>query len=473
MSQVSLTEQMGAMALIDELRHSQAEVQKHLDLPRHRQLVAERIREFYRSRGIEVEDALVEEGVRNFFAARFTYQPPRIDLLSRLLAELYISRGKWRRPATIAFVLSGVVAFGFSFSSSFFDGVKTGLIRSKAERAQELAQSQAVQLEQLQKRLSVLEADVFAANLPAAERMFEQARERLSQARGLRTTIPLKVTAESRKNDQVLVERANQNLQRGAADLQAVEAGLSDVSQLLAADSKLRELLATTRFTSLGNTYPVLVTVATNARAALDHADTQGVPAARTAVDKLGALIPRIDMIGPYLTRLQDAQNGVREMGLSQKDSAPFQPLLAEVNEAVLGLDTEAAERALQEIERLKAFAAKRVNFHVVSSMGKDAMIERNSGSAGSKAWYFVSKAVDEQGDEVPMPFIDFKTRERVYVSVFAIRVDQATYERNKGELSLVGLMFDQVMGKKDANSLTYELADGLFKGKPEFLLEW
>lgn len=327
--------------------------------------------------------------------------------------------------------------------------MKTGLIRSKAERAQELAQSQAVQLEQLQKRLSVLEADVFAANLPAAERMFEQARERLSQARGLRTTIPLKVTAESRKNDQVLVERANQNLQRGAADLQAVEAGLSDVSQLLAADSKLRELLATTRFTSLGNTYPVLVTVATNARAALDHADTQGVPAARTAVDKLGALIPRIDMIGPYLTRLQDAQNGVREMGLSQKDSAPFQPLLAEVNEAVLGLDTEAAERALQEIERLKAFAAKRVNFHVVSSMGKDAMIERNSGSAGSKAWYFVSKAVDEQGDEVPMPFIDFKTRERVYVSVFAIRVDQATYERNKGELSLVGLMFDQVMGKR------------------------
>ncbi|PMY40342.1 hypothetical protein C1Y35_11000 [Pseudomonas sp. GW456-L14] len=458
------------MALIDELRHSQAEVQKHLDLPRHRQLVAERIREFYRSRGIEVEDTLVEEGVRSFFAARFTYQPPRIHLLSRLLAELYISRGKWRRPATIAFILSGVVAFGFSFSSSFLGGMKTGFIQSKVDRAQELAQSQAVQLEQLQKRLSVLEADVFAANVPAAERMFEQARERLNQARVLRTTIPLKVTAESRKNDQVLVERANQNLQRGAADLQAVEAGLNDVSQLLAADSKLRELLSTTTFTSLSNTYPVLVTVAANARAALDHADTQGVPAARTAVDKLGA---RITLISPYLTRLLDAQNGVREIGLSKEDSAQFQPLFAKVNEAVLGLNTEAAERGLQEIERLSSFAAKRLSFHVISQTGKDALIERNNGPAASKAWYFLSRAVDEAGNEVPVPFVDGKNGERVYASVFGVRVDQATYERNKSELSLVGLMRDYVLGTKAANSLTYQLADGLFKSKPEFLLEW
>ena len=35
MSGVSLSEQMGAMALIDELRHSQTEIQKHLDLPKH------------------------------------------------------------------------------------------------------------------------------------------------------------------------------------------------------------------------------------------------------------------------------------------------------------------------------------------------------------------------------------------------------------------------------------------------------
>lgn len=171
--------------------------------------------------------------------------------------------------------------------------MKTSLVQGKVDRAQGLAQSEAVQLGQLQNRLSALEADMFAANVPAAERMFELARERLDRVRGLmRITLPSKVSAESRKHDLALVDQANKNLQQGTADLQAVEAWLNDLSQLLAAEAKLRELLASVPYTSLSSTFPELMAQAADARSALDHADTQGVPAARTAVDKLGALIP-------------------------------------------------------------------------------------------------------------------------------------------------------------------------------------
>lgn len=91
MSNVPLAEMMGAMAHVDELRYSKAEIQKHLDLPLQRQQIAERIREFYRAKGVEVDDAVVDEGVRNFFVNRLTYQPPVIGALPRRLAQAYIN----------------------------------------------------------------------------------------------------------------------------------------------------------------------------------------------------------------------------------------------------------------------------------------------------------------------------------------------------------------------------------------------
>ncbi|SEI24244.1 DUF6384 family protein [Pseudomonas fuscovaginae UPB0736] len=94
MSNVPLSEMMGAMAFVDELRYSKAEIQKHLDLPLQRQQIAERIREYYRARNVEVDDAVVDEGVRNFFVNRLTYQQPSIGPLSRRLAQAYINLGR-------------------------------------------------------------------------------------------------------------------------------------------------------------------------------------------------------------------------------------------------------------------------------------------------------------------------------------------------------------------------------------------
>ncbi len=95
MSGVSLSEQMGAMALIDELRHNQTEIQKYLDLPKHRKAVAERIREFYKAQGVEVEDALVEQGVRKYFATRLTYEAPALRWWEQRLADGYLRRYHW------------------------------------------------------------------------------------------------------------------------------------------------------------------------------------------------------------------------------------------------------------------------------------------------------------------------------------------------------------------------------------------
>lgn len=88
---VSLSEQMGAMALVDELRHQELALQEHLDLPKQRSEVSERIRSYYQRTGIHHEQAHIEQGVRAFFAQRLVFEVPPLSRWERLLVRLALS----------------------------------------------------------------------------------------------------------------------------------------------------------------------------------------------------------------------------------------------------------------------------------------------------------------------------------------------------------------------------------------------
>lgn len=106
MSNGSLSEQMGAMALVDELRQQQRQVQEHLDLPRRRAEVAERIRGYYQRQGIACDDKLIEQGVREFFARRLVFEAPTLAWPRRLLAGVFLRR------SLLAWVLVWIALLG-------------------------------------------------------------------------------------------------------------------------------------------------------------------------------------------------------------------------------------------------------------------------------------------------------------------------------------------------------------------------
>jgi hypothetical protein len=92
MSKPPLSEQLGAMALVDELRHQQMQLQEHLDLAQRQAEVTQRIRAYYQHQGIPYDDELVERGVREFFARRFEFEAPALAWHERLRVSLVIPR---------------------------------------------------------------------------------------------------------------------------------------------------------------------------------------------------------------------------------------------------------------------------------------------------------------------------------------------------------------------------------------------
>jgi|GEM_PF-2516323 len=116
MSKGLISEQMGAMALVDELRHRQMEVEEHLDLPRREAEVAERIRAYYKSQGIECDDQLVDQGVREFFNQRLVFEAQPMSLWQRFLGRLVISTAFrfW-----VLFMLACAIWFGVSMQGAY------------------------------------------------------------------------------------------------------------------------------------------------------------------------------------------------------------------------------------------------------------------------------------------------------------------------------------------------------------------
>lgn len=161
MAGARLQEQMGAMALIDEMRHRQMIVQEHLDLPRRRAEVARRIREYYRSQNIEVDDTLVEQGVRTYFDKRLSYEAPHAGKLSNLLARIYISRSSWKKPA-----LAGVAALALLAGGSYV--ARQAQEREAAtERAAQAAR--VAELDEIVARIRKAEEGFRAMGLPPSD----------------------------------------------------------------------------------------------------------------------------------------------------------------------------------------------------------------------------------------------------------------------------------------------------------------
>ncbi|UMR31506.1 DUF6384 family protein [Massilia sp. MB5] len=100
MAEVKLSESLGAMALIDELRHRQMAVNELLDLPMRRQEVAAHVRQYYAAQNIAVDDALIEQGVRAFFEHRLEFDPGERGTWRRRFAESYI--GSHKTSASVA-----------------------------------------------------------------------------------------------------------------------------------------------------------------------------------------------------------------------------------------------------------------------------------------------------------------------------------------------------------------------------------
>jgi hypothetical protein len=152
---------MIAMDVVDTLRHDKRILERELNDDARRAELIDRLRELYRSQGIEVPDSILEEGVRALEEKRFVYSPPDGSLEVRL-ARLYVTRDRWK-----PWVL-GMAFLAFAALSTWY------LLYERPRAAEQAAITQ--ELEQdLPKKLTTLSAQI--AKESTSEAVVKEARE--------------------------------------------------------------------------------------------------------------------------------------------------------------------------------------------------------------------------------------------------------------------------------------------------------
>ena len=101
-----LNDTMLAMDVVDTLRHAEGLVERELGADQRASALKQRLREIYRTQGIDVPEHILDEGVAALEQSRFVYQRTPSSF-SRRLATAWATRAAWGRG--LGFALLGVV----------------------------------------------------------------------------------------------------------------------------------------------------------------------------------------------------------------------------------------------------------------------------------------------------------------------------------------------------------------------------
>ena len=478
MSSVPLSEQLGAMAVVDQLRHQQMQVQEHLNLPQRRAEVAERIRTYYQAQGIAYDDALIEQGVRAFFARRLAFEAPEQTALQRLTTRLLLNRRKLMRILQLIVV----ALLAVQCTRVVNDTAKTSKVQDNVRTAEYRSSDLSADLAQHQSRLDALQQAVAQQPEPAATRMLGPLAERLTQVQTLLTHRPWPQLIDSENRDSVQqdLDTYERNTQSARAQLRQADKGLNDVQAIIDARSRLQAVLHNPAFTAGAKRFGVMAQQARVADQAIGNADTQGIEVVDREVGELESQLDRIQQVQPLIRRLDEIEQQLPALRLPPNDLRVVRAQAAQVDKAIDALQARQASDHLSTLDSLLVFARQALELRVVDRYGVKSGVERcydqalcNQGgdSLQGKSWYLVVEAVDAAGNPISVPVTSSETGESRWASYFGVRVSQAEYLKVKEDKLSDGHIDDLAMGSKPANMLSLKFNQRV--AKPDMILDW
>ncbi|MCB1831503.1 MAG: hypothetical protein KDI18_11265 [Gammaproteobacteria bacterium] len=404
-----LSDVMLAMDVVDTLRHRRLLVERELLSDQRDEQLLQRLREIYRSQGMEVGDDVLLAGVEALRQERFTYRPPRKSLAVRL-AYLYVQRGKWGLRATVALAVVLLVWLGYTLLVSGPAAQRleqqvallNGEIDATTERIQKLEQ-EANRIE------SVL--DRYADDVPAEYQ--EVAATKLTGAKTAALHADRLIDSANALN-----QEANLNSEDFSGRAGKVEEKLKQQQALV---SQLDQALRQSR--------------------------------------TLLADIDSLKIFPSQLTQLKEAALAVaKERAGAELAKQYFESGMS----ALLGGQIDQAEAALSELRSLNSQLLQSYSLQVVSREGEQSGVwrvpERNP---DARNYYLIVEAVGSDGHALTMTVTNEEDGSRVQTRKWGVRVSERTFRRVAADKSDDGIIQGRRIGEKRRGYL-----------KPEYLVD-
>lgn len=436
MSKSLLSEQLGAMALVDQLRHQQMEVEEHLNMPQRRTAVAARIREYYQNNGIAFTDAQIDQGVREFFDKRLTFDAPPQGMLNGWVCTALLNR-RWVLLIVLCVIVGALAVQGARMFTAYGQTRQTALVLD-AETVERQSEWRA-----LKARLRSTQQFLSARHEPGAERLLTRADEWLNQAAPL-VAKPAQVNPLLRQSEQAL----NQSL------------------AIFKTRERLVRLQKTPAYLAAIDVFNALAIQAAKADDALANADTLGIDNAEQQIVLLEEALQKTQPLEPLTIRFAPLNEAVADIAVPENEKKGFYELVARAKNHLNHFDEQQAEETLDSLSDSLKVATSHLTLSVIDRLGTDPWVERNN------RWYLIVQALDESYIATKLPITDSVTGETQWTKRFAIRVSRAEFLRVKGEYAKDAYPVTQVVGSKPVNRMDVQFNQRVIH-PVEALLTW
>ena len=401
----SLNDVMLAMDVVDTLRHRRLLIERELLSDKRDEKLLHRLREIYRSQGMEVSDEVLQAGVAALREERFTYQPPPKTLAVRL-ARLYIQRGKWGLRAGIALAAVILLWLGYTF-----------FVSGPAEQ-------------QLQEQVAALNNEIGATS----ERIQLLAQEsgRIKAALdGYADDVP----TEYKKVAAVKLTEAKSALLQAEELIESAN-GLNQQANISREDFSGREAKAGKKLKNQQSLVAELDETLTQARAYLADIDS-------------------LKIFPGQLSQLHEAAVAIaKEKRAGTLANQHFKSGMS----ALRGGQIADAEAALSELKRLNSQLLQSYSLQVVSRDGEQSGVwrvpERNP---NARNYYLIVEALGRDGKPLALTITNEEDGSRVQAQKWGLRVNERDYQRVAADKRDDGIIQGRRIGEKQRGYLDPE----------------
>ena len=456
MSEIKLSEQLGAMAIIDELYQKQQLLLEHLDRNVLRDKLKENIKNYYQTKGQFIDDSLIEKGINLWFDKRLRFNVPKRNWFMHFLALCYIKRNILY--SIIFIILSALALINFA-EITFAKKIKNNI-----DSTYNHILSTKSTLDDLNKKF--LEIDKYPINFCQVpiKKLKNSIIDLLNQ-----NIVPsiiksgTDISSIAQKDEDILkyLKETDESIN---TKLSEITSQITQLHELLEKDKKLTKLTQNQVFTDVSKKYPILQNAVDSILDNLNQGQTD------IDINRIETLYSSIERAEFLEKKIESDNKQLLELNVPKSDMDPIIALQTSLLADLKDLNFENVENYQTMMAYYIKLAQTNLTLTIVDHPDHKSGVERTHENTNGKSWYLIVQALTPTGKPTSIWVKSIETGETKLVEMFGQQVTLKAFNDVKEDKINDGHIDNNKLCTKPKGRLIFNCPNSVKSGR---ISEW
>lgn len=456
MSEIKLSEQLGAMAIIDELYQKQQLLLEHLDRNVLRDKLKENIKNYYQTKGQFIDDSLIEKGINLWFDKRLRFNVPKRNWFMHFLALCYIKRN-------ILFTIIYIILFVLTLIN-FAEVTITKKIKSNIDSTYNHILSAKSSLNDLNRKF--LEIDKHSVNFAQVpiKKLKNSIIDLLNQDNISSIVKPGADLSSIAQKDKDILKYLKETDYSIKTKLSEVTSQITQLQELIETDKKLTKLIQNQEFTDASKKYPILQNIVDSIIDSLNQGQTN------IDTNRIETLYSSIERAEFLEKKIESDTKQLLELSVPKSDMDPIIALQTSLLADLKDLNFENVENYQTMMAYYIKLAQTNLMLTIVDHPDHKSGVERTHENTNGKSWYLIVQALTSTGKPTSIWVKSIETGETKLVEMFGQQVTLKAFNAVKEDKINDGHIDNNKLCAKPKGRLTFNCPNSVKSGR---ILEW